>query len=57
MKNKFQKNNSLQIKSTKSDLSIANAAESMGHSVKIHQDNRWSTFAEKDAREFAAKKF
>ena len=46
----------MQIKSTKYDLSIANAAESMGHSVKIHQDNHWSTFAEKDAREFAAKK-
>ena len=44
------------IKSTKSDLSTANAAESMGHSVKIHQDTYLSTFALKDAREVAAKK-
>ena len=44
------------IKSTKSDLSTANAAESMGHSVKIHQDTYLSTFGEKDAREVAAKK-
>ena len=44
------------IKSTKSDLSTANAAKSMGHSLKIHEETYLSTFGEKDAREVAAKK-
>ena len=44
------------IKSSKSDLSTANAAKSMGHSLKIHEETYLSTFGEKDAREVAAKK-
>ena len=44
------------IKSTKSDLSTANAAKSMGHSLKIHEETYLSTFGEKDARKVAAKK-
>ena len=44
------------IKSTISDLSTANAAKSMGHSLKIHEETYLSTFGEKDAREVAAKK-
>ena len=44
------------IKSTKSDLSTANAAKSMGHSLKIHEETYLSTFGEKDARDVASKK-
>ena len=44
------------IKSTKSDLSTANAAKSMGHSLKIHEETYLSTFGERDAREVASKK-